>query len=322
MGIKDLNKYLCKSCSKDAISKKHLSFFENKTLVIDTSIYLYKFSSENTLLESMYLFISVLKHYHIIPIFIFDGKPPPEKRELLIRRIVEKKDAEEKYNILQEKLKKTKNNEIKNDIIKEMELLKRQMVRLRDEDIQNIKSLMDAYGVVYYDASGEADKLCAYLIKSGKAWGCISDDMDMFLYGCNYVVRGLSLMNHTAMLYDTNLILNELNMSGKQFCEIMVLSGTDYNINTNTSLIETIKWYNEYLKYANNCIKPIEFYVWLVKNTKYITDYKKLLDIFYIFQFYNNEELEKWKNIEIVEKLVNNKQLKCIMEKDGFVFLQ
>jgi flap endonuclease-1 len=319
MGIKNLNRFLFDNCSKTAISKNHLNNFKNKTLVIDTSIYLYKYASENNLMENMYLLISILKHYNIIPIFIFDGKPPPEKRDLLIKRIIEKKEAEEKYSKLQIKLKSANDNDMK-EIMKDMEYLKRQMVRLKEEDIEKVKKLMDVYGVTYYDAPGEADKLCVYLIKIRKAWGCISDDMDMFLYGCPYVLRGVSLLNHTVMLYDTEKILKDLEMTEQQFCEIMVLSGTDYNINSKTSLKETIKWYYKYNKYCSITDKPYGFYVWLIKNTKYITDFNNLLNTYKIFQINNDTELEKWNNIDIVEKTVNQKELKKIMEMEGFVF--
>jgi hypothetical protein len=321
MGIKNLNRFLRDNCSKKAITKKHLSYFKNKTVVVDTSIYLYKFASEGSLIESMYLFISVLKSYHITPLFIFDGKPPPEKNELLRQRKLEKKDAEQKYNALQAKLQSINDNEESKEIMQEMDNLKRQMVKIRDEDIKNVKRLMDAYGVIYYDAPGEADRLCAYLLKNGKAWGCISDDMDMFLYGCKYVIRNVSLMNHTAIYYDTDKILSELDMTENRFCEIMVLSGTDYNINSNTCLNETIKWYYEYMKYANNVNNPYGFYVWLLKNTKYITDYSRLINTYRIFQFNNNTDLENWDNIEVIEKELNNVALKEIMGKEGFVFV-
>jgi DNA-directed RNA polymerase subunit H (RpoH/RPB5) len=321
MGIKNLNRFLLNNCSRKAIAKKRLSYFKNKIVVVDTSIYLYKFASENSLLESMYLFISVLKSYSITPLFIFDGKPPPEKKDLLRQRKIEKKDAEQMYKNLQTKLQTVSDKEETKEIIQEMEILKRQMVKIRDTDIQKVKQLMDAYGVTYYDAPGEADRLCAYLLKNGKAWGCVSDDMDMFLYGCKYVIRSLSLMNHTAVLYDTTTILNELDMTENQFCEIMVLSGTDYNINSNTSLNETIRWYYEYIKYLRNTNNnPYNFYVWLIKNTKYITDYKKLLDIFQIFKFSNNTEFENWDNIDVIDKPINEIALKEIMGKEGFVF--
>jgi len=320
MGIKNLNRFLRENCTKKSISKKHLKYFEGKTVVIDTSIYLYKFISEDSLMESMYLFISILKSYRIRPIFIFDGKPPPEKKDLLRQRRLDKKLAQQKYLLLQEKTKEDVDEEKKQELLQEMEILKRQMVRVRDEDVQKVKRLMDAYGVVHYDADGEADELCAYLLLSGKAWACISDDMDMFLYGCPYVIRNLSLMNHTVILYDTQSILKDLNMTEQQFCEIMVLSGTDYNLNSNTSLRETMKWHYEYTKFCANETNPYGFYVWLLKHTKYITDYKMLLQIYQIFQIRNHMELENWRNIEIEEKPMNKLALQEIMNKEGFVF--
>jgi hypothetical protein len=324
MGIKYLNRFLRDNCTKKAISKKPLSAFRNKTVVIDTSIYLYKFASEDLLMENMYLMISILKSYKIIPIFIFDGKPPIEKRDLLKQRRLEKKEAEQKFTILQNTLENACAEDSK-DIVKEMESLKRQMIRIRDDDIQKVKHLMDAYGVIYYDAIGEADRLCAYLLRIGKAWACMSDDMDMFLYGCPFVMRSLSLMNKTVILYDTEAILKDLEMTQQQFCEIMVLSGTDYNIHSKTSLNETIKWYYQYMKYYANTEHPYGFYVWLVKHTNYITDYKKLLMVYQLFQFNNHNddyELEQWKLVEIVEKPVNQPELESIMEKEGFIFLK
>ena len=321
MGIKNLNRFLRENCSKQSISKKHLKYLKNKTVVIDTSIYLYKFAGENSLMESMYLFISILKSYFITPLFVFDGKPPPEKRDLLRQRKIEKKDAEQKYNHLKLILE-TATDEEKREIIQEMESLKRQIVRVRDEDIKKVKELMDAYGVIYYDAPGEADYLCGYLVKTGKAWGCVSDDMDMFLYGCKNVIRNLSLMNHTVILYDTNSILSDLNMTETQFFEIMVLSGTDYNIHSNTCLRESLKWYEEYKKYFKNCIDEPKygFYLWLVKNTKYVNDYNHLLKTYKLFQLCNNAEMEKWENLEITGKPENKEELKIIMEREGFVF--
>jgi len=307
--------------SKKAIHKEHLKYFSNKTIVIDTSIYLYKYSSENSLMEHMYLFISILKYYLIQPIFIFDGKPPLEKKELLIKRNIERREAEDKYKSLQAILKTIK-DEIKiKEIIDEMELLKRKMIRIKDEDIEKIKSLLDAYGVYYLDAPGEADKLCVYLVKIGKAWGCISDDMDMFLYNCPYVLRGVSLLNHTVILYDTSQVLKDLEMTERDFKEIMILSGTDYNIDSNTTLKESINWYYEYNNYYATSDKPYGFYIWLVKNTKYIKDFKKLLNVYQIFQINNDDELEKYKDIEFIEKSVNYDLIKEIMSKEGFVFM-
>ena len=328
MGIKNLNRFLRERCTKKSIYKASLSQFENKTIVIDTSIYLYKFISDGSLMENMYLFISILKTNKITPIFIFDGKPPPEKRELIRMRSMEKKDAEQKYMALQSNLTDASNNNItleeedKKDILIEMEQLKRQFIRVRDGDIRKVKSLMDAYGVCYYDAPAEADQLCAYLVNNGKAWACMSDDMDMFLYGCPIVIRQLSLLNQNVIIYDTKQILNEIEMTQQQFCEIMVLSGTDYNISSKTSLGETMQWFRKYNKYCLTMIEtkktPVNFYVWLVKNTKYITDFLTLLRTFQLFQI--SDDFANWKTFELTEKTVNMDNLKQIMNNEGFLF--
>lgn len=318
MGIKNLNRFFYDNCSKKSIKKIHLKQLANKVIVVDTSIYMYKYSSEDALLENMYLLISILKHYNIVPMFVFDGKPPPEKRELLQQRRCEKKEAEEKYN----KIRDESTNDRDQKQQAEMDRLRRQFVRISDAEIKQVKQLMDAYGVSYCNAPGEADHLCAYLVKQGKAWGCMSDDMDMFLYGCNYVVRNISLLKHSAILYDTTQIWSELEMSEQIFREIMVLSGTDYNIHSKTSLKETIRWYYEYVRYRERTApeKVLGFYIWLVKNTKYIVDYKELLNAYKMFTCNNCHEFIPWNDVEPAVLPMDIEKIKEIMKSAGFIF--
>lgn len=326
MGIKHLNRYLRMNCTKKSIRKVHLKSLEGKTVVIDASIYLYKFLGENALIENMYLFVSILKNYKITPIFIFDGKPPPEKHDLLKIRRLEKKDAEQKYKSLESVINTNDiEPEEKKEIKIEMEQLKKQFIRLREDDIKKVKNLFDAYGVRYCDALGEADKLCAYMVDTEKAWGCFSDDMDMFLYRCPFIIRHLSLLNHTVILYDKRSILTELNMNEREFREIMVLSGTDYNIDSNANMHETLKWHTQYNKYLLNCcqkdIKTNTFYVWLYKNTRYIQDFNKLLRTYQMFS-YTGKDLEGWESFDIAEKTVDMNKLTEIMKKEGFLFAE
>ena len=136
MGIKFLNRFLMDNCSKKSIKKCHLSALKNKRFVIDASIYMYKFKGENALMEHMYLFISILKHYEIEPIFIFDGKPPAEKKEILIKRRMDKLDAEQKYMEMQKQLENEANEEKKQDLLASMDVLKKQFITIKDEDIK------------------------------------------------------------------------------------------------------------------------------------------------------------------------------------------
>jgi flap endonuclease-1 len=315
MGIKHLNKLLLTSCSKEAISKVHLREFEGKTVVIDASIYMYKFISENTLIESMYLLISILKHYKIKPIFVFDGKPPPEKKALLIERSNNKKKAYETFLELKNEL--SNNTETGNtNIVAEMEKLKKQFMRISDEQIASVKELLTAYGVEYYVSPYEADQICIYFTKIHKAWACISEDMDMFLYGCPRVLRGISLMNHTVIYYDYNKILRDLNMSDAHFREVLVLSGTDYNTNMDTNLYDSMKLYKQYKKSENSV--NIHLYDWLLENTNYIKDVNELYRVYNMFLIENYDFLELPENDSYVE---NRQNLEEILEKEGFVFV-
>ena len=324
MGIKHLNRFLRDNCSGKAIHSIHLHELCNRVVVIDTSIYLYKFSCENRLLENMYLFISILKRYQIEPIFVFDGKPPAEKKDLLCERKRDKQQAEQQYNILQEQLRDAENEDEKKRMLLKMESLKKHFVKVHTKDINKVKMLMKAYGVQFLDADEEADVVCAYMVHIGKAWACISDDMDMFLYNCPRVIRNVNLHQHMGTFYDMNIILDELEMSSSHFCEIMVLSGTDYNIHSTVRLSDTIQWFYEYRLcqfHSHGKAKPYSFYIWLLKYTNYIQNYAELLHIYRLFQFSNNTSLEKWKQWTTPQTHYSESDVRTIMETDGFVFL-
>ena len=108
MGIQHLNSYFRKYATIKAINKIGLKELSGKKIVIDASIYLYRFMTEGALLENMYIMISIFQRYKIIPIFIFDGIAPPEKSQLLEKRSQDKKIAENEYNKLKEELEITR----------------------------------------------------------------------------------------------------------------------------------------------------------------------------------------------------------------------
>ena len=188
MGIPNLNRYLIKTCS-NCIENKKLEFLSGKTIVIDTSIYLYKFLGQDKLIENFYLLIYTLKHYNITPVFVFDGKPPEEKKEILSKRKESKENAENEFNSLALKLSESdlSENEIE-DINFQLSKLRKQFIRVKNEYVLSVKNLMTICGASYIESSGEADVICAEMVINGQAWACLSDDMDLFVYGCNRVL--------------------------------------------------------------------------------------------------------------------------------------
>ena len=337
MGIKNLNKFLMGKCSSESILKKHLGIFGGKTIVIDTSIYLYKFMENSILIENMYLFISILLHYKITPIFVFDGKPPKEKMEILAKRKIEKKEAEIKYNALKQEMDIASHEE-KEEITIEMDKLKKQFVRIKREDIESVKTLMDLYGVTYIEAEGEADQICAEMVITKKAWACLSDDMDLFVYGCTRVMRHFSLLNHTIVFYNINNILRELQMPMNEFREVMVLSGTDYNIHQKITLYKAMKYYDEYNKETKthqslttdlgiapnsksvlrNSLQTIHFYDWLASKNIQTEQLREILPMFCL----TNNDNDKSQHFTSVTKMkIKLPQLKEWLHNYGFVFL-
>lgn len=310
------------NCTPSSIEKKHLGLFQGKTLVIDTSIYLYKFMGDGQLIEQMYLMISIFLHYKITPIFVFDGKPPKEKDDTIKQRKMDKQQAEEKFNQLQQTLVSEHLSEnTKEEIKEEMEKLKKQFVRIRSTDIQAVKKLMDLYGITYIEAVGEADKLCAKMVITKKAWACISDDMDMFVYGCTRVMRHMSLLNHTIVYYNLNSILNELQLPLQDLREIMILSGTDYNLYQKISLHKALKYYKEYRESIKELVSSTNFYHWL--GEKHVKNSETLSHIYNMFSVEDmTEEDIPWISVISQKKRPNLNQLKEWLYQYGFVFLQ
>lgn len=338
MGIKQLNHFLMENCTSKAICKTNLKNFANKTVVIDTSIYLYKFAEKSAVAENMYLMISVFRQYNIVPVFVFDGKPPVEKKALLIKRKVEKDAAEAKYNELKNTVESGDNSAAdvtgttREALLLEMEKLKKQFVRVTETDIAKAKEIMTALGVPYIESKGESDHLCAFLVKHGFAWACVSDDMDMFLYGCPRVIRHLSLLNHDGVYYDTAQILFDLDMTQEVFNDIAILSGTDYNTNDQKSLSDTVRFYMRFREWSNfNALRrnsaPKTFYEWLVENTEYVDNIDQLKRVRTLFDLnvFLETHREEFKNV--VDSMpfqlreVDLPHLKDVLNEDGFIFV-
>ena len=320
MGIRHLNRFL-KDNASSSIKLCNLSELSGKKIAVDISIYMYRFASNNTLIENIYLMLSVFRHYNIIPIFIFDGKPPPEKHELLRKRKEDKREAENEYNKLKNTLEinKDMDDSDKQEIIYNMDMLKKKFVSINKDDIENVKMLIRSYGATYYDAPGEADELCAMLNIKNKVWASLSEDMDMFVYGCPRVIRYFSLLNHTAIVYDVKGILNNLGISQKELREICVLSGTDYKLecdDTKNSLNNTLKLFKKYHKSKSK----VGFYEWLNKDNKFIKDYDLLLKIYNMFELNDRFDIKIFEKIKIINGPIIKNEIIKILKTDGFIF--
>ena len=330
MGIRFLNQYFKKEC-KQGIQQIHLKSLSGKKIAVDTSIYLYKFlaDGEEALIENLLTMLNLFKYYKITPIFIFDGKVPAEKKALLEKRKEDKKTAENEYYLLKDKMENTLLE--KKGIQQQMDELKKKFVYLKHDQIEMVKKLFDAYGTDYIVSEKEADELCAYLVVEGFVWACLSEDMDMFVYGVLHVLRYLSFVNHNVVLYDLPKILDCLKMNQDELREICVLSGTDYDIQMKTthnlySSLDLFKKYNVDKNIISNK-SSTTFYNWLMENNNFTNrvEFEKLLEIKNRFDINKSEhsckfqkELQKinvFKNKNMVKKTLED-----LLKYHGFLF--
>ena len=311
MGIRNLNHYLRQNCP-NSIKCINIAELSGKKIAVDISIYLYKYEAENALLENMYSMLSIFIYYNIIPIFIFDGKSPPEKKALIKKRREFRELAQEEYDKLKTELELVEDEIIeKQRIISSMEKLKKQMVQIDKTKIEKVKALIRAYGA-------------ALLVIKKKVWACLSEDMDLFVYGCSRVLRYFSLISHTVVLYHSKGIYKELKMTHTEFNEICVLSGTDYNIiNTDVSLTQTLVHFKRFKEVRIKEAHTTEtFYNWLICNTDYISyaDIDALNKVLNIFNIESNCRINIFNDVKIASGPIRQDEIQQIMKEEDFIF--
>jgi flap endonuclease-1 len=260
MGVKHLNQYLRKNCVR-GIRYTTVAALRGKHVVVDAYNYMYKFKLSNTLEEQFQKFINVFLSKGVQLTFVFDGKPPQHKMVELERRRIRKKAARAALI--------TETNQSR------IEKLKRKCVCITHEDIHAVKTTLIDRAIPFITAVGESDELCARMVHDGQADACLSDDMDMLVYGCPWVLRNLNIYTEAVTSYSLDIILEFLKVSRDDFRKICVVAGTDY-YKSSLPLPSIFTLYSEYQKECSSC-----FLKWV--SDKKGLDCSKLQDTFNLF---------------------------------------
>lgn len=245
-----LNRFL-REKTPDSLQLKPLSAYKNKRIVVDASIYMYRYIGDNALIENYYLLCSLFRHNKISALFVFDGVPPEEKNNEIKERSEVKKKAKAEIKTINEQLKNATPEE-KKELETTKQQLAKQCIHLKQWHLSDVKQIIRATGHQYIEAPSESDHLCAKLVRDGLADACLSEDMDMFVHGCPRVLRYMSLTKETVVEYDLNGILSTLGLSFVDFQELCILSGTDYTKWLKDCNLETkniFEYYREIIRY-------------------------------------------------------------------------
>ena len=193
MGIKGLSKFI-KEHVPSCITKKALSDLSGKIIAIDTNYYLYKYTiSSDDFLTKFLKQYEHLRSYGIKPLYVFDGKPPTEKLQVIEKR----KKVNQKKNIL-----------------------------VSTDKIKCLKKHFDLSDIAYIECEAEADFICGKLSNEDLIYGCISDDMDFLALGCKYLYRDYYQYSSEITEYSLKEIL--CKYSKDKFIDICIFLGCDY----------------------------------------------------------------------------------------------
>jgi flap endonuclease-1 len=336
MGIKHLNQFIRHEClHTGTVNNIHLSELSGKTVVVDASIFMYRFIADGALLENMYSMMSFFQMHNIVALFIFDGKPPEEKRKTINKRKRLKCIAEMQYNRFVRNLNTDHENGAAGNgsLNKEQEhalkVLRRRFIRVSDADFEHVKTLMRALGVQYMVADGEADVLCAQMVIKRKAYACVSDDTDLFVYGCTRVLRHINLFDQTVTMYDMPRILKVLGITMTEFRQICVISGTDYHsgpmhgVNLKVAL-DLFKQYKQCALNAetNDDVFAPDFYTWMHHhcnnhNNRIRFDYDTTMTVYNMF----DTAIMHLPTIAPLNAVKNRDLLREIMARENFIFV-
>jgi flap endonuclease-1 len=285
MGIKSLTALL-KTNAPETIQTQKIYQLSGKRFGVDASLFIYKslLSHKNLYNEKGEVTNHVSGIYYktinylslgIVPVYIFDGKPPDEKRQVLSMRNKHANEAKEK---------------MKSASGTEYLKYEKQSLRLQEKHIQDIKHLLTLMGVSYLHIDGEAEAIGSELCRMGYLDAMVTEDMDTLAFGCPVLIR--KCIDKTVKMSDAisvltlQNILQSLQLTYSQFLELCILCGCDYceNIprigyNTALQIIRKYESVDAFLESQTKYKIPENYKDLFHKSKALFTMYKDQLDI-------------------------------------------
>ena len=198
---------------------------------VDCSCLLYRARGSNlsavTVIASL---IVRMRRANIEPIFIFDGRPPAAKAEVIdqrrvVRQAAQKEMADIKVGLEDETLSVGE----KANMERRHAALQKKAPNVSNGDKDEIKRFLHAASVQFLTASGEADDVLAYLCRSGVLQAVISTDMDMLARGIPRLV--IPETADASVLTEIRLadVLAGFRLTYPQFVDACMMMGSDYS---------------------------------------------------------------------------------------------
>lgn len=304
---------------------------ENRFIVIaiDTSIYAMKYKRIFKKIEYGFL-LQILKFVSngILPVYIFDGVQPIEKKSIIESRVRRRKNAETNlvrditntHNIHNVKDLMSKITCDNNDIL----LFNKKYINSKyslyinsikktlcptKADMLNLQKFMKLIGIPYLCAVNEADELLSYVIQNKIVNVCMSDDTDLLVRGCENILYMDKLGIHN---YKLNDILQELNITYDKFVDVCIISQYENKTSSFSKLCE-------YFSCPDNNFST---YIQTHNMSNQTNKMDDLLKIKKTYTQYNSFNLNAYSSIEknFVLKIFNYNQIINWFNTNGIIF--
>jgi 5'-3' exonuclease len=342
MGIKGLRDLLKKQLPsyEERVSMKE---FENKKIVVDASLFIcmYKAAHKEMYEQAFMMLFTTLLEHNIYPTFVFDGKSPKEKSNEKKKR-AEKKDASiarvkklesdlEEYEKsgeisqdLQDISEKTRSTQIirkgasvefsVSKVKQYIEKLRGNILHITDADFKNVQELLTMFGIPYITAPGEAEILCAELVKRGVADAVMTKDTDVLACCVPIMLCDVDIGTKEFTQIRIETILSGLKLDELSWLDLCIMCGTDFNDNIPrvgpVTSLNYIKKYKTIETIGESVTKVDKHTKQKVKIDISALAHEKTRELFRCDEVPEKLEPTRKPDIEKIEERVVNKRLK------------
>ena len=231
MGIKSLTQTI-KRESSESITHENLYKLSGKRVAVDASLVIYQnllnignrplFKNSNGKITNHIsgLFYKIVNYLslNIELIFIFDGKPPEMKSDTLINRRNKADDAKLKMN-----------NALSQE---EKDKYEKSSLRLTKEMINDVKKMLEYFGIDWIHPDGEAEAYASELCRIGYVDYVLTEDMDTMVYGCPKLIRNCTdktlKRKDIVSVFNYSKMIEDLEITHDQFVDFCIFCGCDY----------------------------------------------------------------------------------------------
>jgi 5'-3' exonuclease len=272
MGLSGFLSFLRKKVPH-VIREEHISLYAYERVFIDISGYIYRYictfgKDKRRWIVAILQLLSVFRENKVIPVPVFDGKPPQEKNEEIQERREKRNQMFSRIEALQDALKdyqlnKSNCSQRTLDIFKveldrleqrgqriasllsnsqsfkitfkDIELLEqslknfqRQHIVITEEDTQFLKNVLDDFGISWLQSPSESESYCAFLIRDNAGSAMVSCDSDSLAHLAPDLILDIELSGKIIRI-ELDELLDSLQISPEQMIDYAILMGCDYN---------------------------------------------------------------------------------------------